>query len=420
MRFDELPGLIAHVTDPKRGLFYRELYGMQPGDHAISVDSEKEWLALPILEKKHLIARPLKERIFLPLSHLDHLRPSSGTSGRGPLFSPRTYLRGMEYRLKYHDFKRPVISYTVPAIPHWHEEFQLAHGITCGTISFDPKHPAACARLARDAGADALSVFAFHIPLIAPHLVHEGIAGDIRLIEIAGESCSRKLFEFIRATFQNATIIPFYGSSEVEDSPIGMPCRAIDGQEPLALYHGKQSHYMEIRDPDSGEMLKPVSGTEGELIITAYPGEPSSFPLIRFATGDTVRVVDETCPEHGTWSFTLLGRTGMDFLKVPGGILRADEIERVLRTLPEEVSDSFEVLCGETASARGPLLSPLLRVELKKPADLDSLAARISTLLRVSPTMTYSDGVREGRYAPLTCESFEAPIGVKTKRIIRP
>ncbi len=419
MNFNHVKELVALATRKEGGQFYRHLYGIRSDASPIQINSPEDWETLPLLTKDDLIAVPLRDRSFLPMSKVDHLRPSSGTSGKGPLFSPRTYLREMDYRLAYHDFKRPIVSYTVPMMPHWHEQFQQAHGIASCSISFDPKNPAACARLARIVGADALSFFAFHVPLIAPHLVHEGIAERIRFIEIAGEACTRALFEFMRETFPHAIILPFYGSSEAEDSPIGMPCRPITGEMPLALYHGKPSHYHEIIDPDTLKVIEPLPDAEGELVMTAYPGEPSSFPLIRFRTGDTVRVMEKECAAHGTWSFTVLGRTQMDFIKIQGGVLRADEIARVLRTMQDDVTDRYELHCTDESGPQGPLFTPILRIETKRPLDIVKIAERIARSLRVSPTMTYADGAAQGRYAQLVCEEFHPLQGAKSKRIVR-
>jgi phenylacetate-coenzyme A ligase PaaK-like adenylate-forming protein len=227
------------------------------------------------------------------------------------------------------------------------------------------------------------------------------------------------MYEYIRATFPNAVIVQSYNSSEVEDAHIGMPCKPMDGSEPLAVYHEKATHHLELLDPSTGNTLKPESGAEGDLLVTAYPGEPSSFPLVRFRIGDTVRVVEERCA-HGSWSFTVLGRTDMDFLKIPGGVLRADEIERVLRTMPEIVTDRFELHCTETGSPHGPRIAPVLMVEpLSEAADVAALAAPLAELIRVSPQMSYADGVRAGRYASLRCEPLKSPRSGKTKRMVR-
>ncbi|OGG56910.1 hypothetical protein A3D71_00285 [Candidatus Kaiserbacteria bacterium RIFCSPHIGHO2_02_FULL_55_20] len=414
---EERTSLFEHCTRESGSSFYRNLYGLKPGSPARRMQDLGGWTALPFVTKDALIGSPLSERLFIPLREVNHLRTSSGTSGKPPLFSPRTNLRNMEYRLAYHDFKNPILSYTVPAMPHWHRSVQSSQGFPARVLTFDPKNAEACTRLAKVAGVDSMSLFAFHIPLVAEHMKRHGIADRIRFIEVAGEACTKLLFEFMRDTFPNATIIPFYGSSEVEDCPIGMPCRPITGEEPLSVYHAKRSHYHELIDPDTLASVEALSGAEGELVITAYPGEPSSFPLIRYRTGDVVRVVKDRCEQHGTWSFTVLGRVGMDFLKVPGGVLRADEVERVLRTMPERVSDRYELHCSEEKTPTGPKLKPVLYVEAREGEDMTELARDIAKSLRVAPSFTYSDGVEKGRYLALTCGPLSASAHGKARRL---
>ena len=416
--FNQLKALVAHATKKEGGQFYRRLYRMPADAPAMNITSLDEWHALPVVTKDDLIACPLEERSFLPLSELDHLRASSGTSGKPPLFSPRTHVRGMEYRLQHHDFKNAFLGFTVPLMPHWHEQFQAEHGNPVPVVVHDPKRPAVTARLAAAAGVDAFSVFAYHVVPLGEEMKKVGMNERITFIEITGEICSRVQYDYIRVTFPHAKILQSYNSSEVEDAHIGMPCKPIDGTEPLAVYHAKETHYLELMDATNGKVLNPSAGVEGDLLVTAYPGESASFPLIRFRIGDTARVVEETCP-HGTWSFTILGRTDMDFLKVPGGILRADEIARVLKRMPERVSDVFELHASEIATPSGPQLKVVLHVETRGDADLTALAADISDMMRVAPSMTYADGVAGGRYLPLTCEQLKLMPAGKTKRIIR-
>lgn len=410
--------LVRHCTDTAASSgFYRRLYGMGPHEGPKEISTPTEWGSLPPIQKDDLIAMPLWERSFLPLGLLDHLRASSGTSGKPPLFSPRTHVRGMEYRLGFHDFKRPFMSYTVPMMPHWHERFQREHGRNPLVVVYDPTAPEASARLARIAGVDALSLFVYHMPAAAQALSHEGLGENIRFIEITGEICTRALYEHLRNTFPHATIVQSYNSSEIEDAHIGMPCKPIDGSEPLAVYHPKESHYLEIIDPYSGLVLEPKAGTEGDLLITAYPGEPAAMPLLRFRIGDTVRIVEERCP-HGSFSFTVLGRTGMDFLKVAGGVLRADEVARALRLFSDRVTDRFSLRVREVHTDRGPLLSPLLEVELKGTPNMEVLAGDIAAQLRIGPTMTWQRGVEEGRFLPLSCAPLSRLSGSKNRRIV--
>jgi phenylacetate-coenzyme A ligase PaaK-like adenylate-forming protein len=417
MTFEELQTLVAHCTKPAGPSLYRTLYRMDTGSPARAIRTWDEWRLLPFLTKDSMLATPLAERTFASGYDTDHLRPSSGTSGKPPLFSPRTYLRGMEYRAQYYDFKGAMLAFTVPAMPHWHEYFQTSRGHIPRVVVFDPKNARASVRLARAAGVEAISTFAYHIRPIGDLMQKEDIAKNIRFIEICGEACTHALFEYMRRVFPQATILPFYGSSEVEDSPIGVPCRPITGEEPLAVYHAKGHRLHELIEPETGALVEPEAGAEGELVVTAYPGEPSALPLVRFRTGDTVRVVESKCPRHHTWSFTVVGRVELDFIKVPGGVLRADEAERVMRLLGDRVSDRFQLHTYERETSKGSKIQVEISVEVKEGTDLSLLATDIARHLRVNPSLTYAEGVTNGRYLPLVCTPFNPPVG-KIKRLV--
>ncbi|MHB1086761.1 MAG: phenylacetate--CoA ligase family protein, partial [Minisyncoccota bacterium] len=353
------------------------------------------------------------------LANLDHVRASSGTSGKAPLFSPRTHVRGMEYRLRFHDFKKPFLAFTVPLMPHWHEMFQKEHGGSSHVICLDPRHPKASARLAAAAGADAFSAFVYHVRDLGEEMKALGTNGEIRFIEVTGEVCGRAQIQYMRDTFPNATIVQSYNSSEVEDAHIGTPCRPLTPEEPLAHYHPKKTHYLELLNPESGAIIEPREGAEGDLLVTTYPGEPASFPLIRYRIGDTVRIVESPCAEHGTWSFTVLGRTDMDFVKIPGGIIRADEIARTLSLFSDVVTDRFELHCSEQTAEHGPKLSLTLHVDARTNAiDLVALSQNIASHLHVSPDFTYADGVRLNRYEALACTLLTTSTGAKARRIV--
>jgi phenylacetate-coenzyme A ligase PaaK-like adenylate-forming protein len=419
LSLSERSALLSHATRPQGPGFYRSLYRMNPKEPARTLRTEDEWRALPILTKDDLAARPLSERSFVPLSELDHIRASSGTSGTVPLFSPRSHVGGMEYRLRFHDFRKPFLAFTVPLMPHWHERFQEEHGRCPVVIAHDPREPRASARLARLTGADAFSVFVYHVRELGSAMKEEGVSADIRYIEVTGEVCSRAHLAFIKETFPNAVVVQSYNSSEVEDAHMGIPCRPLTEDEPVAHYHPKKTHFLEILDSEDGNILEPRKGVEGDLIVTDFPGGNASFPLIRFRIGDTVRILEDACPEHGAWTFTVLGRTDMDFVKIPGGVIRADEIARVLHMFPEEVSDRFELHCAEVARGGVPLFTPTLHVEPKSASvNLSALASKIAEKIRVSPSMTYAQGAMEGRYAPLQVAPLSAPPGGKAKRIV--
>jgi phenylacetate-coenzyme A ligase PaaK-like adenylate-forming protein len=185
--------------------------------------------------------------------------------------------------------------------------------------------------------------------------------------------------------------------------------------DPRALYHAGEHTYLEIVNHETGSLLPIQDGQEGELLITADAGDDATFPLVKYRIGDTVRIVESACKKHGGWSFEVLGRTTMDFLKVPGGILRADEVERVLREL--HISDRFELHRYEHSTSAGLKTQVVLHVQAPPEVELEALALSITKLLRVSAAYTYEDGVREGLYMPLVCELL--PIDLKPGKTVR-
>ena len=416
MTIHELNHLVTIATAP--GRMYRKLYGMNAADPALRIDSFETWSKLPFLTKEHLLQTPISERIFLPLSDVDYIVPSSGTIGGLPLFSPRAHLAEYQFRSRFCSTPKAALSSKL--VPHQQEELLRLQG-GAPLIVLDLVNPAICARLAARAGIDSLYVMTSHVMTIAPHLAREGAAEGIRYIEMAGEACSHALFSYIRKTFPKAVIVSSYGITDVENSAMGIPCRPMSERGPLEVYHANDGCYLELIDPETGQVLPITQGTEGEVVISAYRGEPAALPMVRYRSGDIARVVEEACAEHGQWTFMLLGRAAMDFIRIPGGVLQADEVERVLRTMSDRVSDRFELHTYETSAPHGIHLRAVLHVESKgENVDLDTLARDIAGLLRISPTVTFAEGTARGRFDALECVPLAIPESSKKRRRMIP
>jgi phenylacetate-CoA ligase len=78
----------------------------------------------------------------------------------------------------------------------------------------------------------------------------------------------------------------------------------------------------EVVDPESGDTV--AEGNDGELVVSLdNPG----FPLLRFATGDRVRLDPARCACGRTGALRLLGRVGAS-VRVKGMLLHASQLER--------------------------------------------------------------------------------------------
>ncbi len=414
--FEELRDLVASVTKAGGPALYRDLYGMEAGAPPLVLDSPAAWSVLPLLEKSDLQKILPADRAFVSWRDVDAIYATSGTSGKPPLFIPRTKLDLFGYRAAWHAHSRAFLSSVGP--PHRQEYYFASRGQAPRVVGLDQRNVRASIRLAKAAGVDGMYLFAFLVPGVAECMREFQMTDGIRFIEITGETCSDALYTYTRAAFPNATIVGSLGANEVEDSPHGIPCTAALCGADARRFHIKDDCHVEIIDAENGAPVAARAGAEGEMVLTVGGGAPYASPLIRYRTKDIARIEEESCPLHGAWTFSIAGRIDADFLKLPHGQLRADEIERVLRSLSPEVTDEFEAIRSEVPSAAGPHVQVILRVRAFPGADLDRLAERIAEQLRTGPSTTYADNVRRGRCAPLVCEPLPdtaTPAGKRRK-----
>ena len=413
MQLQQLNELLAHATASGRA--YRRIYGMENDAPILCIPSLSDWQNIPLLSKSDLLGIPLAERSFLPMSEVDYIAASSGTTGTLPLFSPRTHVLEYEFRHDIYRFSGAALSSKL--VPHQQELFLSAGGVPAPVVVLDPRNTAVSVRLAQDAGVESIFAFLYHIPLIIEHMVRACIGEQIRFVEVAGHTCSRSMYDTMRSAFPHAIIISTYGISEVERSPIGLPCNHMSETHYEQHYHAKLGCYLELLDIENGRCIAPEKGREGELVVTSHTAEPSAFPMIRYRTGDKVRVVDTKCDAHGDWSFSVLGRLETDFIKIPGGALNAHEIERVLGMHRDSVTDIFEAhLYQEPAGDRVRLV---LHLQPRTGTDLEALVTDMSEQLRIGPDSTYADCVRAGLCSPIELTALAPDLLRKPKRIVR-
>jgi len=410
--YTELADIVARLVDSPYSGFYRELYGVPKGSRA-AINSLKDWDLVPTFTKDAIIERPVREYTFVPHAKVEAVYYTSGTSGKPPAFiSWLAYAGSYDYRKAFYNFPGAVL--TSIKAQHRSDAFLKDMGSRSLSINFDGKNLAACIALAKAAGVDSLGVHTFTLQAIGEEMKKTGINLDIKLIDFVGETCSLALYSYMRATFPNAKIISYFGLSEAESAP-GYPCRALSDSEPYPVYHAHPDFHFDIVDSDTGAPLEPAAGIEGDVLITDLIKE-RAFAMLKYRPGDTVRVIDTACKEHGLWTFTVLGKTASDFMLVPGGQLRADEIERVLHTMPGDVTDHFEMHRYDGGTSERPMLEVVLHVQSKNLAvDYKALSERIAKELRVSPSHTYEDGVKDGRYLPLRCVPLEAKLVAEKK-----
>lgn len=165
-----------------------------------------------------------------------------------------------------------------------------------------------------------------------------------------------------------------YGVAELGGPGIAIECSEKDGM------HVWADHYLiEVVDPETGERVD--EGEEGELVATTLTRE--AMPLIRYRTGDVVKLLPSDCS------------CGLKTPKISRVKGRMDEMVKVRGVglypkIIEEVTSSMPELTGEFQIVLSGIDDITVKVEVKKQVKdvdrvVDELKARIKelTLLNV-------------------------------------
>ncbi|MFN4227401.1 MAG: phenylacetate--CoA ligase family protein [Candidatus Ratteibacteria bacterium] len=126
-----------------------------------------------------------------------------------------------------------------------------------------------------------------------------------------------------------------YGLSEMNGPGVAFECPFKDG-----LHLWEDQYFMEIIDPNSGEVLR--EGEEGELVLTTLKRE--GMPLIRYRTGDLTRIIKGRCKCGRTHRRIqrIKGRAD-DMFIVKGVNIFPSQIEAVVMEFPE-VDKNYQII----------------------------------------------------------------------------
>lgn len=129
-------------------------------------------------------------------------------------------------------------------------------------------------------------------------------------------------------------------------------CREQSGMH----YNGYEYVYIEIIDPESGEVLPIETGVSGELVYTSLDRE--CVPLLRFRTRDRVSILATSC-KCGRTGFKMrcIGRTD-DMLIVLGVNIFPSAVRDVVSSFYPQTTGEVQILLDEP----GPGVKPPLKV----------------------------------------------------------
>lgn len=191
-----------------------------------------------------------------------------------------------------------------------------------------------------------------------------------------------------------------YGLSEVL-SMIGAECRLQRGLH----FWADEKLLLEIVDVETGQSLEIEEGVTGEMVLTNLIKE--SQPLVRYRTGDIIRINDFLCPcGCGKMTFEIIGRTD-DMLVIRGLNVFVSSINDVLVSFFPRITSEYRILI----SRNDPVERVKIQVECNDNNSTETLDEEICGKLRTLLSLNLEVEV-------LKKNSFERTEG-KSKRVWR-
>lgn len=226
-------------------------------------------------------------------------------------------------------------------------------------------------------------VFASHF---ADHLFLSGCNPNeltLKRIILVGEPSEPGLAAALEENL-HVDVRQHYGLSEIPGPAIAHECRE------RTFLHISDDHLLpEVIDPSTGNLLGP--GEAGELVLTTLSAR--AFPLIRFRTGDRVRLLNEPCS------------CGSPLLRIEWLTPRVDELMVVsgIKVAPAQVITLLKELLGHDRA--------LVRLERRKKAGQDWLEIRLAV-----DDYLFSDAIKElEKLMDATGELLSERLGVKVR-----
>jgi len=316
--------------------------GLEPGDFK-SLEQVKD---LPFTTKQELREEFPFGFLAVPYDEVVRLHHSSGSTGKAiavfhtaedlehwtELTARSCYMAGLRRNdvfqnmmgyglftggLGLHYGAERVGAMVIPASAG-NSERQLYLMETFGTTALHilPSYALRLARLARESGKDAKRDF------------------NLRLAFVGAEPHTEAVRERIEQEL-DVEVFNSYGLSEMCGPGVAFEC-----PEKSGLHLWEDAFYLEIVDPETGEVLP--EGERGELVLTTLTRQ--AMPLIRYRVGDLTRILPGECPCGRTARRLerITGRTD-DMLIIKGVNLFPMQIERVLMETPG-VGNNYRVI----------------------------------------------------------------------------
>lgn len=396
--------MLSEVWDSQYSSFYRKKY-KKLGIDLSKVLSVEDFKNLPFLTREDIVGAHPFDRLYIPENQIVSFTLSSGTTSKSePLLVPmqkwdEVTLRGLYKKLKSIKVKRVMVlsnvAYSSGRATNWLLDKKLSrYPFILGNIN----NLQLSAKIAQQLRIDGIETNPSALFFLLPYLKEVYPLDNIRYISMGGEYVTQQRFKFFKQYFKNAFFDFRFGGAENQVLK-GWRCEYLVTKKPKFFHPTTQYYYFEVINAETGQLVN--YGEEGELVETSK--DISAFPLIRYRTGDIVRLSSMKCPCGQSELLEVLGRARGDSFHIYGGTLHVEEIEKALSKVRGIEVLNYQLHIYEMIDENKLKPSLVLELSLKKTTGFkeEKIAEIVQRNLRISSKLTLSDFVKQSLFLPL-------------------
>lgn len=386
VQFKKLKELLAFVWKSRRSSFYRDIFKKSGIDPVRDIKKPEDYLKLPFLTRSILLEIKPDDRLYLPLSEVDYVRATSGTTGDYvAIYHKHKYKSSKSVRSTFLVFPKSVkkVFYLKRAesIPPMYEGMRRLGKLGIFGNRSDLESSAS---FAAQVGVDALVVIPPEAVLFGRVLAKYYDLEKIKFVQIHGRMTTNLQRAEILKLYPKALVLSTYSMNEI--GPIGIQC-AVLAKKDFNTYH--------TFSPLIYEGYPLGRGLGQELTLTTLEFLPT--PIIRYRTGDRVEFIQKTSCVCGRGGFLIrvLGRAKLDTAQIgTEAMVRIQELEEAISWAGYK-DCGFELNISEVIKKGG---SPVPVLELvvfigsdKQAGENDLLKAKILGKLHFVPRYRLTD-----------------------------
>jgi phenylacetate-coenzyme A ligase PaaK-like adenylate-forming protein len=409
----QINAVLDYVWNSENSSLYKDYWQNNGIVKQPSVKTYDQFKKIPIADRSVInTSFEPASRCYLPMTDAHTLAQTSGTSGKAPFFLWRyvhPYPHGfLNFPFYYSLGARRTMAFVgsnkIGPLVYSAREAGVA------SIIGDTHDLASSAKLASLAQIDSLTLPTTLAHLFAKELNNIDYNQNIKLVCLWGEYCSDTSLTLLKKEYPNANFIIEYGLAE---AAIHVAEGRVDCENPNRHMHlCSNTSLVEIIDT--------------EVVITTLL-LPYGTPLIRYKTGDSARFVDGLCPcGNPTPRIEILGRMNGDFIRIGGGEVRVEELDRVMQPLLMYVEPTYSLIVDEVVN--GDVRSGVLTLKLTKrdgislpEESLELLVTKeVTENMRISQNLNLTQSLKRGLIKSFSISFVDKPeVGIKHKKLIQ-